>query len=297
MSRILMPALLAAFAATAAPTLALPATKPAPAVIAEQQAVMPANGPYVVSIKNVRGPVLVRAWNKNVVYVKAEKRVTNPVSGTEAQLWAGVKAAIARPAPDTLTVDTVFEVPASTLAAVVASRTPHVEVAYTVMVPPRCVVGIEQEAGRVQVVGVDGVVKAFTRDGEISVANVHGRVAADNERGDVHLQNIDGDAAAGTMHGQVSVAGVSGDLVAKTTSGSVWVTVPPRYSADVAFHTVRGDFRSDLSTFQTDMTPGEAGYVGLLRGPLAMGGAPELRYRVDTVSGTLQIANERQTAR
>jgi DUF4097 and DUF4098 domain-containing protein YvlB len=174
---------------------------------------------------------------------------------------------------------------------------PHVEVAYTLAVPPEVAVSLDQEAGSVRVVGTQGRLHVFTRTGDVVVANASGRVEVDNERGDMHLQGIDGDVTADTLHGQIYVSDVSGDLQSKTNTGSVWVTVPPRFSADVSFHTVRGDFRSDLATFGTDMNPGEAGYVGKVRAPLAMSGAPEVRYQIDTVSGTLQIANERASAR
>jgi DUF4097 and DUF4098 domain-containing protein YvlB len=118
-----------------------------------------------------------------------------------------------------------------------------------------------------------------------------------NERGDIRLTRVNGDAGAQTLHGQLYVQGVQGDLEAKTTTGDVWVTVPARFAADVSYHTVRGAFRSDLATFQTNLLAGDTGYVGVLRGPLAMNGAPELRYKVDTVSGTLQIAAEQAASR
>lgn len=292
-----LPLLLAVLAVSAGPAWALPASKPASAVVTEQQAILPADGPYVVKLSNLRGPVLIRGWNKNVVYVKAEKRATHALSGTEASLYKDAKVTVDRPDPATVAIATRFPMPETITPGVAASRLPHVEVAYTLAVPPGVAVQLDQEAGDVRVVGTDGRLRLFTRDGSLLVANASGRVEAGNERGDLHLTGIDGDVAANTLHGQIYVSDVSGDLQAKTSTGNVWVTVSPRFSADISFHTVRGDFRSDLSTFNTDMGADEAGYVGMVRGPLAMSGAPDIRYQVDTVSGTLQIANERAVSR
>lgn len=299
MSRFILPASLAAATAIslAAPALGAPAVKPASAVLTEQQVILPADGPYVINVTNVRGPVVVRSWNKNVLYVKAEKRATHPLSGTEAQLYTEATVALDRPAPGTVSVATRFPSQEKTSPGMLQSKAPHVEVAYTIMVPPDSALELQQEAGAVTVVGASGRLKVFTRDGAIAVANTTGRVEVANERGDIRLANMDGDASAQTLHGQVYVQGAKGDLEAKTTTGDVWVTVPARFAADVSFHTVRGAFRSDLATFQTNMLAGDAGYVGVLRGPLAMGGAPELRYKVDTVSGALQIAAEQAASR
>lgn len=297
MSRFILPAALVAATVAAAPAVGAPAVKPASVVLTEQQVILPADGPYVIDVSNVRGPVVVRGWNKNVLYVKAEKRATHPLSGTEAQLFAEASVTLDRPEPGTVAVSTRFPSQDKTSPGLLQSKAPHVEVAYTIMLPPETALTLKQEAGAVTVVGASGRVKAFTRDGVITVADAAGRVEVANERGDIRLANLNGDAGAQTLHGQIYVRGVRGDLEAKTTTGDVWVTVPARFAADVSYHTVRGAFRSDLATFQTDLLAGDTGYVGVLRGPLAMNGAPELRYKVDTVSGTLQIAAEQAASR
>lgn len=297
MSRFILPAALVAATVAAAPAVGAPAVKPASVVLTEQQVILPADGPYVIDVSNVRGPVVVRGWNKNVLYVKAEKRATHPLSGTEAQLFAEASVTLDRPEPGTVAVSTRFPSQDKTSPGLLQSKAPHVEVAYTIMLPPETALTLKQEAGAVTVVGASGRVKAFTRDGVITVADAAGRVEVANERGDIRLANLNGDASAQTLHGQIYVRGVRGDLEAKTTTGDVWVTVPARFAADVSYHTVRGAFRSDLATFQTDLLAGDTGYVGVLRGPLAMNGAPELRYKVDTVSGTLQIAAEQAASR
>jgi hypothetical protein len=306
MSRFFLPALRFAMpvgmaAATAigvaAPAIGAPAVKPASAVLTEQQLILPADGPYVISLANVRGPVVVRGWNKNVLYVKAEKRATHPLSGTEAQLYAEASVTLDRPEPGTVAIATRFPSQDKTSPGMLQSKAPHVEVAYTIMLPPEAALTLQQESGAVTLVGASGRLKAVTRDGAIAVANTTGRVEVANERGDIRLANLNGDASAQTLHGQIYVQGAQGDLEAKTTTGDVWVTVPARFAADVSYHTVRGLFRSDLATFQTNLLAGDTGYVGVLRGPLAMGGAPELRYKVDTVSGTLQIAAEQAASR
>lgn len=297
MSRFIAPVALAVAVLAAAPANGAPAATPPSVVLTEQQLILPADGPYVVSLNNLRGPVVVRGWNKNVLYVKAEKRATHPLSGTEAQLYAEAAVGIERPAPGSVSIATRFPSQAKAMAQVLLSKAPHVEVAYTIMLPPEVALDLQQEAGSVTVVGAFGRLKVFTRDGAVTVANASGRVEVANERGDIRLSDIAGDASARTLHGQVYVKGAQGDLEARTSTGDVWVTAPPRFAADVSFHTVRGLFRSDLATFQTDMAPGDVGYVGVLRGPLAMGGAPELRYEIDTVSGTLQIAADQSAAR
>jgi hypothetical protein len=299
MSRFSLPAALAAVTALsmAAPAVGAPAVKPASAVLTEQQVILPAEGPYVIDLTNVRGPVVVRGWNKNVLYVKAEKRATHPLSGTEAQLWAETAVTIDRPEPGTVSVATRFPSQDKSSPGMLQSKLPHVEVAYTIMLPPETALTLSQEAGAVTVVGASGRLKVFTRDGAISVADATGRVEVANERGDIRLADLNGDASAQTLHGQVYVKGAKGDLEARTSTGDVWVTVSPRFAADVSYHTVRGQFRSDLATFQTNLLAGDTGYVGVLRGPLAMHGAPELRYKVDTVSGTLQIAAEQAASR
>lgn len=320
-------ALLAAAPAFAAPAPKKPAatkpatTKPAPAakpapklpipqadangivpepVTFERQEILPADGPYLVRINNVRGRIVLKRWNKNVVWVSATVRAARPIAGSQLEYFraAAIQVDRAPEKPDETTIQTLWRGMKETYPAVVAAKAAHVEVDYLVAVPPETAVEAHQEYGPIISSGLDGRLALFTRDGDVTVAGHKGWVDAGNERGRVSVANVDGDAVGRSYHGPVSFREVKGDVRAVTSTGDVRVDVPARWVGEVSFHTVSGAFRSDLATFDTDLEPGDQGYVGVLRGPLASGRrAPDVRVRVDTTSGEAVLASERAGAR
>lgn len=307
-----LPALVLPLAAVLAgfPALAAPApapSKPAPVLAAptvdvgvqpanvsfEQQVILPPDGPYLLSLKNVRGRVVLKRWNKNVIWAMATVRASRPIAGTELEFFRAAGMQVQRPTADGVAIETIFRGVRDSFPAVVAAKASHVEVDYIVAVPPETAVELRQENGAVVASGLDGRLDLFTRDGDVSVYGCKGWVDAGNERGRVRIADIQGDAVGRSFHGYVSFQGVSGDVRAITSTGPVHVDVPPRWVGDVSAHTVSGTFRSDLATFGTDLEPGDTGYVGTLRGPLAnIKDEPLLRVRVDTTSGDVAIAAE-----
>lgn len=272
---------------------------PAP-VTFERQAILPADGPYLVRIANVRGRIVLKRWNKNVVWVAATVSATRPIAGSQLDYFraAALEFVHTPERPDTTVISTTWRGMKETYPAVVAAKAAHVEVDYLVAVPPETAVEARQEYGPILSSGLDGRLDLFTRDGDVTVAGHKGWVDAGNERGRVSVANVEGDAVGRSYHGPVSFREVEGDVRAVTSTGNVRVEVPARWVGEVSFHTVSGAFRSDLATFDTDLEPGDQGYVGVLRGPLASARRqPDVRVRVDTTSGEVVLASERTGAR
>lgn len=295
-------ALTTATPATAAPTTPAAAealgVTPKP-VVFERQEILPADGPYLVRVSNVRGRVVVKRWNKNVVWATATVRATRPLAGSQLDYFeaAGLQMQRLGTTPDETTLATIWRGVRETYPAVVAAKAPHVEVDYLIAVPPETAVEVRQEYGPIITSDLDGRLDLFTRDGDVTVAGHTGWVDAGNERGRVSVAGVKGDAVGRSFHGTVAFREVSGDVRAITSTGDVRVEVPARWVGEVSFHTVSGAFRSDLATFQTDLEPGDQGYVGVLRGPLASAAeAPLVRVRVDTASGGVVLASERAGA-
>jgi hypothetical protein len=259
----------------------------------EQQVILPADGPYAVDLTNLRGRVLVRGWNKNVVYVHATKRSTHELSGEEATYFQNTKTKVTQPEVGAVSIQTLMP-GAGKLPNVAALRTPHIVVDYELFVPPDCALTIRQENGAVTVVGVSGKVDAYSRDGDLALTDVTGWAEAANERGDLKFNGITGDAVGKSLRGTLGFQGVTGDVKAATGTGQVRIDVPARFVGEVGYQTVSGVFRSDLITFQTDMEPGDKGYRGILRGPLAGHEPPAVRYTIDTESGEAIVASERR---
>jgi hypothetical protein len=140
-------------------------------------------------------------------------------------------------------------------------------------------------------------VRAFSRDGDLTLSDIGGWAEAVNERGALAFNRIAGDAVGKSFHGNLTFKDVSGDIKATTSDGNVRVDVPVKWVGEIAYHTVSGDFRSDLSTQRTTLKPGDKGYRGILRGPLAGHEGPVVRYIIDTTSGDATVASERQVAR
>lgn len=290
------PALLAAAPGAAAP--AKPAPKAAPTLppsrtLIDRQIPVAAGRTAHVTLENVRGRVVVRSWDGSAVIVRAQARATHPVAGEEARLLADAKVEIGPDATDTVRVLTTFPASPHTSASVLASHGPHVAVDYTLVVPKRAFVSVRQEYGDVVAHAFEGRLRLFSRDGAIAASAVRGRVEAENERGAIELSGVEGDAVGKTQAGSVRIERVTGDLRAASTTGDVWVDVPARFAGEVAFHTVSGTFHSDLATFGTEVVPGDAGWVGVLRGPLADQKPPVSRYRIETVSGRATVALKR----
>lgn len=283
--------------------LVLTATGPAEAAplpaarVEERQLVWPAEGPYRLRLENVRGRVAVTRWPKTVAYMVATLRAARPLETAELALLADAKVEVDATRPGDATVRVVFPALAGRHAAVVANAVAGLRVDWRLMLPPETALEVRQEAGPIVAHGHDGRLDLFTRDGDVTVSDATGWVEAANERGAITLSRVVGDAHVRSHRGALTLREVQGDVRALTGSGPLRLLVAPRWVGEVSYHTVSGVIRSDLATRLTDLEPGDAGYVGVLVGPLAhpQAEAP-WRVRVDSTAGDLTIASDRAGA-
>lgn len=289
----------AALAAPDAPAPRAPRQPPGASVPGpwERQLIWPAEGPYRLRLRNVRGRIAVTRWPKTVAFVRATVRTVRPLDTAEQALLKEATWTVEEARPGDAQIGVAFPSLAGRHPAVVAVATPGIRVDWRIVLPPETALEVTQESGPVLAHGTDGRLNVHTRDGDVSISGASGWVEAANERGAIQLEDIEGDVIARTHEGAVTLRGVRGDVRALTGRGSTRLEVPPRWVGEVAFHTVGGEIRSDLATRHTDLQPGDRGYVGVLVGPLARpDAAAPWRVRVDSVGGDLTVATERSSA-
>jgi hypothetical protein len=141
------------------------------------------------------------------------------------------------------------------------------QVEYRVTVPRGARVSVKNVNGGVEVVGVEGGVRATTVNGTVDASRIGGEVNAETVNGTV----------------EVSMARIDPDSRNRldTTNGTVRLTLPPDASAEVEAGTVNGSAHCDFAL-------AEGASVGRRKvsGRIGQGGA---RFVLRTVNGTASV--------
>jgi hypothetical protein len=249
---------------------------------------------YQVQLENVRGRVVFRHWDQPGVLVQASLRATHALGTEELRLFQGAEFKAQEESSGVVSLRASFPGVSSNHPAVVAAATPHLEMDWRLTLPASSVLTVRQEVGGIVGHGVSGRLDLRSRDGEIHLSEIAGWLEASNERGDITLTRVAGDAEIRSLRGRLLCSGQTGDLRVLNSHGDIFVSVSPRWVGEVSFTTVSGNIRTDLSTRNTDLQPGDRGYEGIMQGPLAASEAsPTSRIRVDTLHGGLTVATEK----
>jgi DUF4097 and DUF4098 domain-containing protein YvlB len=210
------------------------------------------------------GDIVVRAWNRNAVRVKAElapraRLVVDQSSATVSVHTSGTRAG---QADYDITVPTWMAV---SLHGV--NTTMSVDAV-------QAAIRAETVNGDISVKGGEGLVSLNTVEGSVTLDGAKGRIDVESVNADVTVRNSDGEVRAETVNGGILLAGVRADAIDANTvngdvlydgpirpagryrlvthNGDVTITIPPGTDARVSVSTFQGDFESDFPVTLTE---------------------------------------------
>jgi DUF4097 and DUF4098 domain-containing protein YvlB len=210
------------------------------------------------------GEIVVRAWNRNAVRVRAELRsgARLAVDRSSAAVSVHTRGERGEQADYEITVPAWMGV---NLHGVNTTMTVD-----GVQAPIRA----ETVNGDISVKGGDGLVSLNTVEGSVTLENAKGRIDVESVNADVTVRNAEGEVQAETVNGGVTLAGirsesveastVNGDMIYDGTvrpggryrlvthNGDVTITIPPGTDARVSVSTFQGDFESDFPVTLTE---------------------------------------------
>ncbi|MGH7517838.1 MAG: DUF4097 family beta strand repeat-containing protein [Gemmatimonadales bacterium] len=210
------------------------------------------------------GEIVVRAWNRNAVRVRAElpPRARLAIDRSPAAVSVHTSGQRAGQA------DYDISVPAWMVVNLNGVNT-------TMTVDGvQAAIRAETVNGDIAVKGGDGLVSLRTVEGSVTLEGAKGRIDVGSVNADVTVRNAEGEVQAETVNGGITLAGmrsesvdantVNGDLVYDGTirsggryrlvthNGDVTITVPAGTDARVSVSTFQGDFVSDFPVTLTE---------------------------------------------
>jgi hypothetical protein len=210
------------------------------------------------------GEIVVRAWNRNAVRVRAELRsgARLAVDRSSAAVSVHTRGERGEQADYEITVPAWMGV---SLHGVNTTMTVD-----GVQAPIRA----ETVNGDISVKGGDGLVSLNTVEGSVTLENAKGRIDVESVNADVTVRNAEGEVQAETVNGGVTLAGIRSESVEASTvngdmlydgtlrpggryrlvthNGDVTITIPPGTGARVSVSTFQGDFESDFPVTLTE---------------------------------------------
>lgn len=210
------------------------------------------------------GEIVVRAWNRNAVRVRAELRAGArlAVDRSSASVSVHARGERGERADYEITVPAWMGV---NLHGVNTTMTVD-----GVQAPIRA----ETVNGNITVKGGEGLVSLNTVEGSVILESAKGRIDVESVNADVTVRNAEGEVRAETVNGGVTLAGmrsesveastVNGDMVYEGTiraggryrlvthNGDVTIMLPAGADARVSVSTFQGDFQSDFPVTLTE---------------------------------------------
>ncbi len=199
------------------------------------------------------GEIVVRAWNRNAVRVRAEVGPRAHLVVDRSSAVVSVHASGHRGGP------TEYDITVPSWMVV------NLHGVNTTMTVDGVRAGIQAETvnGDIAVKGGEGLVSLNTVAGSVTLEGAKGRIDVESVNADVTVRNSEGEVRAETVNGGITLAGVRAESVdAGTVNGDVFYDGPIRpggryrlvtHNGDVTITVSAGtDARVSVSTFQGD---------------------------------------------
>lgn len=238
------------------------------------------------TLQDTNGKIELESWDKNEIYVEAEKTVKASSNEKAKEIMARVE--IKATGDDRkLSIDTIFpkKNDLGSLWDALMGRGHGVNVNYLIKAPKKVNLKLETTNGTVGVRSVEGNIHLETTNGDIQVANSNGPMKLATTNGDIKAESASGIVKANTTNGSITV-----DLMAvsdneqmefRTTNGNVTAHLPRNLRANIEAGTTNGNIETDFPI----QIRGKISRTNLT-GKIGGGGAP---LTFETTNGNIRI--------
>ncbi len=190
---------------------------------------LPAGSEIYLSNKN--GKVEIESWDKDEVWLVAEKKVKAGSREEAAELFEKIKINI-NSEENLLEIETIYPRRNRGFWDFVFGNGGSVSVSYRLKVPQRSDLDIKTVNGKVAASGVSGKLRFKTTNGAIRIFNAAGLVEAKTTNGSINAELLE--------------IQENEDMTFRTTNGSIEVVFPEDLKADVEAKTTNGSVRTDF---------------------------------------------------
>lgn len=280
----------------------------AAALIQQTDTIIPLEDATRLDLENLKGAVVVRAWDRGEVQVKAEHPDSRSINISRSRRGISIEVEVHRGLGLTGSVDFELTVPRTldlhlegmALDVDIQGAEGQVEVT-TIQGPIRVVGGrgnivLESVNGEITVDGADGNLEVNGVAGGVTIRNCSGNIVAESVGGPITLQGItSSDVEVGSVGGTVRYEGTIEDEGAYSFGshgGQIWLYFPPDINARVDVVTLAGTIEVDYPGAPSEPTQGR-GIPGLNEKELNFDlGTGSARVDVETFGGTVHILRQ-----
>lgn len=185
-----------------------------------------------VEVENVNGNITIESWDKNEVYVEAEKHVRAGDRQDAERVMEALKIEIEQRDNEIIIITRHPRKGHGGFWDWVFGENVSAEVSYKISVPKKCDLEATSTNGGVYVSNVEGTIRLRTTNGKIDAAALKGLVSARTTNGSVKVEIKEVTSAE--------------EMEFLTTNGSVTLYIPSNIDCDVRAKTTNGSIKSDF---------------------------------------------------
>ncbi len=189
----------------------------------------------------IRGNVTIRAWNKNEVLIKEEKRM-DIFSKSEAEIAMEKSEAGIKQEGNRITVSGP------------GFNRSWINSKFQITLPAGFSCDIKTKGGSIDIAGLSGDVNASTGGGSVTLADIESNVDVSTGGGSISVKNVGGNVDVSTGGGSVNVLGSGKNVDISTGGGSV--TVKGAKGENVDISTGGGSITVSDATGEFDLSTG-----------------------------------------
>ena len=182
-------------------------------------------------LENVNGKVVISGWNKDELYMEAEKVVKTRDRERAQELMEQVEIVVEERREE-IYIKTILPHQKGGFWNRMAGDNGSASVHYRLNVPHKCILEIENTNGAIEVTEVNGDLTLETTNGKIWLRDAGGMVVANTTNGSVDAE--------------LSKIGSDGEMEFTTTNGSVKLYLPRDAGFELDAKTTNGSVNSDF---------------------------------------------------
>jgi DUF4097 and DUF4098 domain-containing protein YvlB len=280
----------------------------AAALVQQTDTIVQANGASRLELESFQGEVVVRAWDRDAIQIKADHPESHSVrirrSGSTIFVESGAERGygVGRSVDFELTVPRAIDLNIDGVALTVDVEGTEGQIEVTTVHGPirvlggRGTVALESVNGTIHVEGARADLRVTGVAGGVTILNCSGDVSAESVGGSLTLEGItSAEVEVGTVGGTLRFEGSiedGGKYNFGSHGGDVWLYLPGSINAQVDALTLAGDIEVSYPGAPTEPTSGE-GFPGLNEKELSFEvGTGSARIEVETFAGTIHILRQ-----